>query len=154
VSTLELDTLYDLRWRVEVDFRSIKAVMGMDILRANSPAMIHKETAVHLLAYNLVCALVMRAAMATRIAARALSFMGALQLLLAFGQQLRFAGRASARTMTTFMLGAISCLRLPHRPGRVEPHAIKRKPKNHQLLATPRQSDREKILHWRKFRHH
>lgn len=48
VSPLELDTLYRQRWHVEVDLRSIKAVMGMDILRAKSPHMIDKEMAVYL----------------------------------------------------------------------------------------------------------
>ena len=154
VSARELGALYERRWQVEVDFRSIKAVMGMDILRAKSPAMIHKEIAVHLLAYNLVCALITRAALGARIAARALSFKGALQLLLAFGQQIRFAGRASARTMIAILIGAIGRIRPPHRPGRVEPHAIKRRPKNHQLLTTQRQIARDTILQARKFGRH
>jgi hypothetical protein len=146
VSALELDVLYCRRWQVEVDLRSIKAVMGMDILRAKSPAMIHKEIAAYLLAYNLVCALMTRAAAGTQVAPRSLSFKGALQLLLAFQVQLRFASPASARTMTAIMIGAISHMRLPHRPGRVEPRAIKRRPKNHPLLTIPRQIARDKIL--------
>ncbi len=80
--------------------------------------------------------------------ARSLSFKGALQLFLAFGQQLRFGAGAGAgvRTMTAHLLGAISMLKLPIRPGRVEPHAIKRRPKNHQLLTIPRDVARAKIL--------
>ena len=62
VSALEIDALYRRRWQVEVDLRSIKAEMGMDILRAKSPAMIDKEIAACLLGYNLVCALMSRAA--------------------------------------------------------------------------------------------
>ena len=46
VTPSDLDALYGQRWQVEVDLRSIKAVMGMDILRAKSPAMINKEIAV------------------------------------------------------------------------------------------------------------
>ena len=152
VTALELDALYNRRWQVEVDLRSIKAVMGMDILHTKSPAMIHKEIAVHLLAYNLVCALITRAAIGTRVAARVLSFKGALQLLLAFQYQLRFAGRASAHTMTAILIGSISRLRLPHRPGRVEPRAIKRRPKAHKLLTTPRWIARDKLLRARAIR--
>ena len=48
----ELGALYAKRWQVEVDLRSIKAVMGMDILRTTTPAMIEKEIAVYFLAYN------------------------------------------------------------------------------------------------------
>lgn len=146
VSPLELDTLYCCRWQVEVDLRSIKVVMGMDILRAKSAAMIEKEMAVHLLAYNLVCALITRAAASMRVTARSLSFKGALQLLLAFQHQLRFAGRASCHLMTAILLGAISRLRLPHRTGRIEPRAIKRRPKNHHLLTIPRHAARQQIL--------
>ena len=151
VPPLELDHLYRRRWQVELDLRSIKAVMGMDILRAKSAAMIQKEIAVHLLAYNLVCALITRAAAGARVTARGLSFKGALQLLLAFQSQLRFARRASARTMTAILLGAISRLRLPHRPGRVEPRAIKRRPKNHHLLTISRHAARDKILQARQY---
>ena len=57
VSASEIDALYSRRWQVEVDLRTIKAEMGMDILRAKSAAMVDKEIAAHLLAYNLVCAL-------------------------------------------------------------------------------------------------
>lgn len=146
VSPADLDALYCRRWQVEVDLRSIKAEMGMDILRAKSAAMIDKEIAVYLLAYNLVCALMTRAGAAARVLARALSFKGSLQLLLAFQQQLRFAGGKTATTMIAHLLGAITMLQLPVRPGRVEPHAIKRRPKNHKLLTTPRHAARAAIM--------
>lgn len=150
VSALEIDQLYSRRWQVEVDLRSIKAQMGMGILRAKSPAMIDKEIGVYLLAYNLVCALMTRAAAGTRVLARSLSFKGTLQLLLAFEQHLRLGAGARARNMTAHLLGAISMLRLPIRPGRVEPHAIKRRPNSHQLLTVPRHIARAAILHSRR----
>lgn len=146
VSAQEIDHLYNRRWQVEVDLRSIKAEMGMDILRAKSPEMIDKEIAVYVLAYNLVCALMTRAAVAADVLARALSFKATLQLLLAFQQHLRFSAGTSARRMTAHLIGAISMLELPIRPGRVEPHAIKRRPKNHKLLTVPRRVARAAIL--------
>ncbi|MFN0038648.1 MAG: IS4 family transposase [Burkholderiales bacterium] len=150
VAPLDLDALYRQRWQVEVDLRSIKAVMGMDILRAKSPAMIDKEIAVHLLAYNLVRGLMARAAAGAEVIARALSFKGALQLLLAFQQHLRWAGRKSVDIMNAHLLGAISAMTLPIRPGRIEPHAIKRRPKNHALLTVPRHVARAAIIRARK----
>jgi hypothetical protein len=149
VTPLDLDALYRRRWQVEVDLRSIKAVMGMDILRAKSPAMIDKEIAVHLLAYNLVRALMARAAAGAHVIARALSFKGTLQLLLAFQQHLRWGGRKSTILMSAHLLGAICLMKLPVRPGRVEPHAIKRRPKNHRLLTVPRHIAREQIMRTR-----
>lgn len=141
--------MYCRRWQVEVDLRSIKAEMGMDILRAKTPAMIDKEIAVYILAYNLVRALMVRAAMGARVLARSLSFKGTLQLLLAFEHQLRWAGRRSAKIMVAHLIGAISLLRLQRRPGRVEPHAIKRRPKTHALLTVPRNIARAGILQQR-----
>lgn len=150
VAPADLDALYRQRWQVEVDLRSIKAVMGMDILRAKSPAMIDKEVAVHLLAYNLVRGLMARAAAGVQeVTARALSFKGALQLLLAFQQHLRWGGRKSMTLMRTHLLGAIGLMTLPIRPGRAEPHAIKRRPKNHALLTVPRNVARERIVQMR-----
>ncbi len=149
LSAQEIHRLYNRRWQVEVDLRSIKAEMGMGILRAKSPQMIDKEIAAHLLAYNLVCTLMTRAAAAADVLARALSFKATLQLLLAFQQHLRLGAGRSARTMTAHLLGAISMLKLPIRPGRVEPHAIKRRPKPHQLLSVPRRLARAAILRTR-----
>lgn len=146
ITPLDLDALYQRRWQVEVDLRSIKAVLGMDILRSKSPAMIAKEIAACLLAYNPVRGLMARAAAARQCIARTLSFKGTLQLLLAFQQQLRWVGRKSAALMGTHLLGATGLMVLPVRPGRVEPHAIKRRPKNHALLTLPRHVAREKIL--------
>lgn len=145
VSAQDIDALYSRRWQVEVDLRSIKAQMGMDIVRAKSPDMIDKAIATYLLAYNLVCALMTRAAVGARVLARALSFKGTLQLLLAFQQHLRLGGDRCARIMTAHLLGAISMLRLPVRPGRIEPHAVKRRGKNHQFLTVPRRIARAAI---------
>lgn len=149
VTSLDLDALYRSRWQVEADLRSIKDVAGMDILRAKAPAMIDKEIAAHLLAYNLVRGLMARAAAGRQVIARMLSFKGSLQLLLAFRQQLRWCGRKSASLMGTHLLGAIGLMMLPIRPGRVEPHAIKRRPKNHALLTVPRHIARERIMQMR-----
>lgn len=147
VSPLDLDTLYRQRWQVEVDLRSIKAVMGMDILRAKSPHMIDKEMAVYLLAYNLVRGLMVRAAAGVNRIARALSFKATLQLFLAFQPQLHRAVGKRADIIRTHLLTAVSTMILLIRPGRVEPRAIKRRPKNHALLTVPRYMARAAIIH-------
>jgi hypothetical protein len=149
VTPLDLDALYQRRWQVEVDLRSIKDVLGMDILRAKSPAMIDKEIAAHLLAYNLVRGVMARAAAGRQVVARMLSFKGSLQLLLAFQQQLRWSCRKSADRMGAHLLGAIGLMVLPIRLGRIEPHAIKRRPKGHALLTVPRHIARERIMQTR-----
>lgn len=142
----EIDRLYRSRWNIEVDLRSIKAEMGMDILRCKSPDMVRKEVAVHLLAYTLVRAAMAQAANLAGVLARTLSFKGATQVLNAYHQQLRHSAGARITIMIAHVLGALAMLRLPSRPGRVEPRAIKRRPKNHALLTVPRHIARCQIL--------
>ena len=142
----ELDWLYQQRWHVELDLRSIKIAIGMDILRCKSPEMIRKEVAVHLLAYTLVRAVMAQAANLGGVLARALSFKAALQLLNAYHQQLRHSAGARACMMISHVLGAMALLRLHLRPGRVEPRAIKRRPKPHRLLTEPRSVARAAII--------
>ena len=50
----ELAKLYRQRWKVELDFKSIKTQMGMEMLRCQTAKMVEKEIAVHLLAYNFI----------------------------------------------------------------------------------------------------
>ena len=82
-SVQALSALYRTRWHGELDLRAIKQVLGMDLLRCHSPDMVEKEIAIHLLAYNLLRALLMEASRQTAVAPRTLSFKAALQTLLA-----------------------------------------------------------------------
>lgn len=150
-SPAELHQLYRSRWNIEVDLRSIKAEMGMDILRCKTPEMIRKEVAVHLLAYTLVRAVMAQAASLADVLARALRFKGTTQILNAFQQQLRHSAGARVRIMIAHVLGAVAMLRLPWRPDRVEPRAVKRRPKPHRLLSVPRPAARRQILAQRSF---
>jgi len=59
----ELALLYKERWSIELDLRSIKTNMGMDMLRCKTVAMVKKEIAIHFLSYNLIRANIARSAM-------------------------------------------------------------------------------------------
>lgn len=74
VAKAELIDLYGKRWQIELDFRAIKTVMQMDVLRCNSPDMARKEIAVHLLGYNLVRTAMAQAARLAHLLPRQLSF--------------------------------------------------------------------------------
>src|SRR5215831_1578359 len=50
----DLAGLYRARWHAELDLRSIKQTMQMDVLRCKTPAMVRKEIWGHLLVYNLL----------------------------------------------------------------------------------------------------
>jgi hypothetical protein len=73
----EIALLYKERWKIELDFRSIKTHMRMDMLRCKSPDMVKKEIAVHLLAYNLIRGNLAQAASLHQKAPRQLSFKSA-----------------------------------------------------------------------------
>ena len=144
-SARALDTLYKMRWNIEVDFRTIKATLQMDILRCKSQSMVEKEIAVFLLAYNLVRWAMAKAASLFDVLPRALSFAGANRLLNTFADQLRRTPRDQIRTVIATVLATIATLQLPHRPDRIEPRAKKRRPKNLPLLTVPRPIARERI---------
>ncbi len=145
VSAASLDSLYAMRWNIEVDFRTIKATLQMDVLRCKTQAMVEKEIAVYLLAYNLVRWTMAAAATRADVLPRALSFTGANRLLAAFADQLRHAPGKRATLMAGIVLSNIAMLKLPNRPGRIEPRAKKRRPKPLPLLSVSRDIAREEI---------
>lgn len=148
----ELDALYRMRWNIEVDFRTLKAGMGLDVLRCKSPEMVNKEIAVGFLAYNLVHAVMVNAASLAHIAPRMLSFAGARRVLIAFSDQLRQAPNRRLTRLIAIVLGAISTMVLPRRPDRVETRAKKRRPKPLPLLTVPRNIARAQIMASRKLK--
>ena len=145
VSKRDLHELYGWRWHIELDFRAIKAVMQMDVLRCKTPAMIEKEIAAHLLAYNLVRSVMAQAAALTELLPRQLSFKGALQQLRAFERNMRHGKCAFVGQALDSLLIGIAQLRLPIRPGRVEPRALKRRGKNLPFLTRPRSEERPRL---------
>lgn len=145
-SAYELGALYKMRWNIEVDFRTIKATLEMDVLRCKSQPMVDKEIAVYFLAYNLVRWAMAKAALLADVLPRVLSFTGAKRLLSAFADQLRRTSCDQIRSLIATVLRCIATLRLPQRPDRIEPRAKKRRPKNLPLLTVPRQVARELIL--------
>jgi hypothetical protein len=151
VTPRELDQLYRQRWHIEVDWRTIKATLHMDVLRCLTPAMVRKEISVHMLAYNLVRWAMACAAYLGEVLPRLLSFAGARRVLVAFATQLRQCPGQRLAIMFATVLGALASLRLPSRPNRVEPRAKKRRPKNLPLLTVPRRLARIRILETRVF---
>lgn len=141
----ELAALYAMRWNIEVDFRTLKVAMNMDVLRCKSPAMVKKEIAVYFLTYNLVRWTMVRAAQLVKVPARELSFTSARRLIWAFACHLRQCLNHMKNRLVDTLLKSISRCVLPKRPGRIEPRAKKRRPKPLPLLSVPRSVAREQI---------
>lgn len=137
-----LEKLFRCRWNVELDLRSIKNTLGMDTLRCKTPQMCEKELWIYLLAYNLIRLLMAEAALRFDLLPRQLSFKHTLQIWVAWSQR-QFLSAAAEDTANLFML--IAHLRVGRRPGRVEPRAVKRRPKWYPRLQKPRWQAREDI---------
>ena len=146
VSASELASVYRVRWHAELDLRSIKVTMQMDVLRCKTPAMVRKEIWTHLLAYNFIRTLMAEAAAGADLPPRELSFAGALQTFNAFAPLLQTAMEEVHTLLWHRMLTAIRAHRVGQRPDRVEPRAVKRRPKPHKLLAIPRREAKRQLL--------
>jgi hypothetical protein len=94
-----------------------------------------KELWVHLLAYNLIRLMMAQAALRTDSRPRQLRFKHTLQLWIAWEQH----GYGLTCDETRYgLLVLIAQQRVGNRPDRLEPRAIKRRPKPYALLTKPR----------------
>jgi len=140
----EIATLFRQRWHVELNLRSLKAVLSMNPLRCKSPAMAEKEIWMHLLAYNLIRVKMAQAALTHGCAPTQLSLKGAVQAMRTYGEQLATATLQSTWTLHAAMLDAIAQVRVGNRPDRVEPRALKRRHSKYPYLAKPRKATKPK----------
>ena len=119
---------YLKRWQIEVNIRHLKQTMGMDVLKCQTVDGVLKELAVFTLVYNLVRLVISRAARRQGVPPDRISFVDALRWLC---QASYDPGRADQ---------IIDLVVNPHRPGRVEPREVKRRPKPYKVMTSPRQT--------------
>lgn len=142
----DVAALYRARWHAELDLRSLKVTLAMDVLRGKSPQIVRKEIWAHLLAYNLIRSVMAQAAVRHGALPRHLSFKAALQTLHAFAMPLWLSGSPDAHSLYTPMLAAIATHHVGDRPDRFEPRARKRRPKPYPYLTTPRHEAKNALL--------
>ncbi len=104
----EIARAFRCRWHVELDLRSIKQTMNMNVLRCKTPAMVRKEIWMHLLAYNLVRTAMAEAAAAAGIEPREISFAGAVQAIVAFAPVMELADERDLPRLRRVLLRAIA----------------------------------------------
>lgn len=146
ITAQDLADLYLIRWQAELNLRSLKEVMQMDVLRCQTPSMVRKEIWAHLLAYNLVRTVMAQTALEHNLLPWNLSFKGTLQTLNAFRDYLLTASARQFPRLCRELTKAISRHRVGDRPGRCEPRARKRRPKPYRLLTIPRAQARAALL--------
>jgi hypothetical protein len=134
----EIAALYRMRWQAELDLRALKQTLQMDCLRCKTPAMLHKELWAHFLVYNLLRTIQAQAAEKHHRQPWQLSFKGTLQTLTAFAAVLAQTSPERWEEVYDQVLTAIATHQVGNRPDRIEPRAVKRRPKQYRLLTEPR----------------
>ena len=137
-----LKLLYRDRWHAELDLRNIKTTLGMETLSCRTPTMAEKEIWVYLLAYNLIRLLMAQAAFLADMLPRQLSFKHTLQIWIAWRHN-GAGGYDDDNVVGLFIL--IAQQKVGNRPGRIEPRAVKRRPKPFPLLTKPRPVAQEDV---------
>lgn len=125
-----LAALYALRWGLETNLGHLKTTLKMDVLHCQTFPGVMKEVAIFITVYNLVRRVMRQAAASQAVPADRISFVDALRWL---------ADAAPTQPMPRLKV-------VPHRPGRAEPRARKRRPKEFDLLNKPRPELRQALL--------
>src|SRR5260370_24316640 len=108
--------------------------------------MVRKEIWTCLLAYNLIRQSMLEAALADKRSTRQLSFAAALQKMAASWAILAVGEAAQLVPLIAVALRHLAAHRVGHRPDRIEPRAVKRRPKRQKLLTKPRALARALLL--------
>jgi hypothetical protein len=122
---------YPLRWPVETTLRPRKQTMGLDGLHGQRLSGVLQERTVFALVDNLVRVVRLAAAQRQGVALERISCMDARRW------------RSTARPGEPLPPLVVH----PHRPDRVEPRAVKRRPQPSPLLTKPRREARQALIH-------
>jgi Transposase DDE domain len=148
-SKADLASLYRARWNNELDLRSIKVTLQMDMLRCKTPELVRKEIWTHVLAYNLIRTVMAQAAAREDVPPRSISFTATLQVLEAFRPLIDHQadrGDAHREALYRQILQAIAVHRVADRPDRFEPRMAKQRPKRYDRLTRPRREIKLRML--------
>jgi hypothetical protein len=121
--------LYDVRWRVETHFAQLKTTLKMRKLKSQTEDGVLKELAVYCLVYNLVHAVMTKAALRQAVAPDRISFLDAVRWLLC---------SAPGEALPDLVIN-------PHRPGRHEPRVIKDLQDTYRKMTRPRKELRKAL---------
>lgn len=152
ISREDLAALYRRRWIIELHLRDIKTTMHLDVLRCKTPDMVHQELWTGFLAYNLIRQSILQSALVSNERPEHLSFTATMQFLANTWLTAAVTPPAADATADPLLRLRVThghSHRIGNRPNRIEPRAIKRRPKPHKLLKLPRAEARAKIVNKR-----
>jgi hypothetical protein len=125
----DIAALYRRRWGIETNFRHLKTTMKMEVLHCHSVEGVLKELAMFALVYNLVRIVMLEAARRQKVPVQRISFVDALRWL------------RTAKPGTPLSKLVVN----PHRPNRLEPRVVKRRPKQYPRMIKPRSQLRKEL---------
>jgi IS4 transposase len=144
----EIVALYGLRWQAEIDYRHIKTTLEMDEFNVKSPQMFRKELAAGLLTYNLICALMVKAALKAHLPPSHLSFSRCWRRVRDLLVQGVPGWVIAQGCVEDYVLDRLAKCTLPHQPNKVahEPRKVRRRPAVFPALKGDRQAARQQVL--------
>lgn len=141
----EIAKVYEIRWQLEINLKSIKETMGMDMLFCKTPEMVRKEIGIHFLAYNFIRIIIAEACIMYNAIPNQVSFKGTVQLLNKFMPHFINSSNKQNKIMYSELLKNIVKNEIGNRPGRIEPRKVKRRPKPFDTLNRPRFIEKAKL---------
>jgi hypothetical protein len=117
----EIAKLYGIRWDIETNIRHLKITLGMDVLRCKTVNGVSKELFAFCIVYNLIRAIVLKAAIKCKIDAAQISFIDAM----------RWLQQHCSTPLENLIIN-------PIRTGRASPRIVKRRPKNYPRMTKQR----------------
>lgn len=145
----DLAALYLQRWNAELDLRSIKTTMQMEILRCKTPELVRKEIWTHVLAYNLIRTMMAQAAVIHDIPPREISFKATIQTLEAYQAVIIYSASRKRQLRDAIgrrILDDIAANKVGDRTERIEPRQVTRRPKRYQWMMVSRQEAKRQVL--------
>jgi hypothetical protein len=125
-----LATLYRTRWQVETNLKHLKITMKFDVCKCMTVQGVLKEMTVYAIVYNLVRLVMTEAARSRGVRVERISFIDALRWL---------CEATGSPKLSQLVVN-------PERPNRIEPRAVKRRPKEYDRLTKPRRELRKELL--------
>lgn len=143
--------LYGWRWQVELHLRHVKQTLDLHLINAKSVDMVRKELLAGLVAYNLIRAFMLKAALQAKIPPLRLSFSACWRRLREFLLHPHLPSTLPRHTRLARLVARLArCLIPPRAPGRLEPRAVRGLPRVYPPLKGSRHDARQRLLDQRR----
>jgi len=138
VTKTRLAKMYKKRWRIEMVFKDLKDLFGLDFISAKTPDMVGKMIWAHCLAYNCLRWHILNASCLFHVPVENISPKGAATIIIQNQPIVLRTDSEHIPALFADIYHEMIRIKVGNRPGRVEPRAVKRRPKNFPRLCKHR----------------